>query len=518
MGSPAASIDCARASRSALAARAMPNLRQRLATGAGWTLSIRALERVIGFISTLILARLLAPQDFGVVAMGTAIQEILTAVTAFGFTQGLIRLRRRDRSAYATAFTLHIVIGTVIATALLLSIPLALRWYGDPRVTTVLVVLALISFTAGLRNPGMVRYERSLKFRPFFIVALARKLTSFGVGAVCALAWGDYRALLAGMLLGQIVETLTTWRLTRFRPYLTLARARELLGFSTWWLGSRAATVASRRMQNPLIGQRMGAEPLGQYSVALDLATMVPAEIVAPVMRAMYPGYMLMKDEPGRVRSAFVRVWGIVALLTVPAAAGMAVLATPITDVVLGARWLPAAELIPLLAIIGAQQALIGCYWPPLLALVGPRTLFRLSMLELAISVPLFAVALWQLDLRAAIAAWIAALCLQLVVGMRMLLRRVGGSWKPVLATLWRPLAATLVMIVTLRAASGFIPVTVGPWPVRLAALLCVIGVGLLTYVATVCALWFVTGKPPVAAEAELLSLLKARIGRAGPA
>lgn len=496
----------------------MPTLRQRLTAGAGWTLSIRALERVIGFVSTLILARLLAPQDFGIVAMGTAIQEILTAVTAFGFTQGLIRLRRRDRSAYATAFTLYVITGALIAAALLLAIPPALRWYGDPRVASVLVVLALGSFIAGLRNPGMVRYERSLKFRPFFVVALARKLTSFGVGAVCALLWGDYRALLAGMLLGQIVETLATWRLTRFRPYLTLVRARELLGFSVWWLGSRTATVASRRLQNPLIGQRMGAEPLGQYSVALDLATMVPAEIVAPVMRAMYPGYMLMKNEPGRVRSAFVRVWGIVALLTIPAATGMAVLAEPITEVVLGSRWLPAASLIPLLALVGAQHALIGCYWPPLLALVGPRVLFRLSMLELAVTVPLFAIVLWQWGLRAAIGAWVASLCLQMVVGMQVLLRRIAGSWWPVVAGLWRPLAASLTMAASVAAVSGIVLLPSGPWLARLAALLALIGIGALIYIAASASLWFLAGRPAAAAEAELLSVLRTKLQAARPA
>ncbi len=214
----------------------MSRLRHRLASGARWTMSIRVVERGIGFVSTLILARLLAPADFGVVAMGTAIQEILAAITSFGFTQALIRMPRRDHGAYSTAFTLNALTGVGIALALLIAIPFAQAWYDDARVTGVLVVLALVSLIAGLRNSGLVRYERALDFRPFFAIALARKSTSLVVGAACALLWHDYRALLAAMLAGAIVETAITYRLTRFRPRLTLEKARELFGFSAWWL------------------------------------------------------------------------------------------------------------------------------------------------------------------------------------------------------------------------------------------------------------------------------------------
>ena len=300
----------------------MSRLRNRLASGARWTMSIRVVERVIGFVSTLILARLLAPADFGVVAMGTAIQEILAAITSFGFTQALIRMPRRDHGAYSTAFTLNALTGLGIALVLLIAIPFAQTWYDDARVTGVLVVLALVSLIAGLRNSGLVRYERALDFRPFFAIALARKSTSLVVGAACALLWRDYRALLAAMLAGAIVETAIGYRLTRFRPRLTLEKARELFGFSVWWLMSQAAGMLGRRGQDVIVGQRMGAESLGQYAVALDLSTMATTEIVAPVMRAIYPGYVLMKDDSGRFFSAFSRVWGVIALLAITRCGG----------------------------------------------------------------------------------------------------------------------------------------------------------------------------------------------------
>ena len=283
----------------------MSRLRHRLASGARWTISVRAIERLIGFVSTLILVRLLAPADFGAVAMGTAIYEILSAITSFGFTQALIRMPRRDHAAYSTAFTLNALTGTGVAVALLIAIPFALEWYGDHRVTLVLAVLAVISLIGGFRNSGLMRYERALDFRPFFVIALARKLSSLFVAVAFALIWQDYRALLAGMLASAAVETAMSYRLTRFRPRLTLEKSRELFGFSLWWLASQAAGMLGRRGQDVLVGQRMGAAALGQYAVALDLSTMATTEIVAPIMRAIYPGYVHMRDDSGRIFSAF---------------------------------------------------------------------------------------------------------------------------------------------------------------------------------------------------------------------
>lgn len=488
----------------------MASLRIRLATGARWTVSIRVVERVIGFVSTLILARLLAPQDFGVVAMGTAIQEILAAVTSFGFTQALIRMRGRSHAAYSTAFTLHVITGAVIALLLVAAIPLSVRWYDDARVSHVLLVLAASSFITGFRNPGLVRYERALRFRPFFAIALARKLASFGTGAVVALLVGDYRALLAGMLVGAIVETAITYRLTRFRPRFTLARSRELLGFSIWWLGSQASMMLGRRGQDVLVGQRLGAEALGQYGVALDLATMPSTEIVAPLMRAVYPGYMQMQDDPGRLGSAFVRVWGIIALLTIPSATGIACLSGMVTDVVLGPKWQAAATLMAWLAPIGTLQAMVSCFWPILLTRRGPRANFRLAALGMLLSIPAFAIALWQLDLIAAIAAWICALIVVVCTGAHMLSRDLQVSGLRLFGALVRPLVGSGAMALSLLAVLQ-VALAPSPWFLRAGVLVLLVAFGALVYAATVAALWTLAGRPK-SAEAEFLFAVAARL------
>ena len=413
---------------------------------------------------------------------------------------------------YSTAFTLSVITGAAIGVVMLAVIPLAERWYEDARVAPVLVTLALTSFIAGFRNTGLARYERALDFRPFFMIALARKLASFGIGAIGALLWHDYRALLAGILLGGIVEISLAYRLTRFRPTFTLARTRSLLGFSAWWLASQATSMFGSRAKDLLVGQHLGATTLGKYSVALDLATMPTAEIVGPVMRAVYPGYMQMRDDAGRLFSAFTRVWGVVALLSIPSAVGIACIAETLTEVVLGPKWSEAAPLMAVLAFIGTVQALGSCYWPLLLARMGPKTVFRLAALGTFLSLPAFSVALWYWGMIAAILAWIACSMLMLFIGARVLLTNLNGSMAPLLRALVRPSIGAIAMAAVLYGLDASVPVG-GHWLSGVAHLLTAVFVGALVYIVTVVILWLMAGRPK-GPESEFLFVAAARLGR----
>lgn len=485
----------------------MSTLRNRLATGARWTLGVRIVERVIGFASTLILVRLLAPDDFGVVAMGTAIQGVLSAFTDFGFTKALIRMRRASHAAYDTAFTLNVLTGLATAAVLLVCIPIAQHWYADARVVPVMVSLALISVIASLRNSGLARFERAMNFLPFFKLALAKKLAAVTVGAVVALRIGDYKALLAGMAAAAVVEVTLSFCLSRFRPRFTFSKTRELFGFSAWWMASEAAAMLGRRGHDVFIGQQLGAATLGQYAVAYDLATMPTSEIVAPLMRAVFPGYVQMRDDIGRLYSAFVRVWGVIALVAVPSAVGIACLADLMTVVVLGEKWAGAAPLIRVLAAVGALQALHACYWPMLLTRRGPKTVFQLAAWSVGLTLPVFVVLLWTLGLIPAVWGAIACGCVMLVVGARMLLMEMRRSGWPLLIALIRPILGSAFMAIGVLVALHSIG-NQESWLVKLWVMLAAMVVGAGIYAATVFLLWLLAGRP-VGAESELISLAR---------
>lgn len=479
----------------------MASLGARLATGAGWNLAIRLLDRGIGFLSTLALARLLTPADFGVIAMGTAVQTILSILGEFGFTKAVVQMRRPQRQAFDTAFTLNVVSGLGVAIVLLAAIPPALSWYADTRVMPVLVTLAAMTAVSALRNPGLARYERALDFRPFFNVALSRKIVAATVGVISALLFADYRALLAGMFAGSAVEAFASYRVCRFRPRLCLASWRELFSFSLWWLGSQAAIRIGRRGQDLFVGQQLGAVGLGQYSIAAELATLPTTEVVAPVMKAAFPGYLHVRDDADRLKTAFVKVWAAVAFIALPSAAVIACLADLMIPLALGPQWTDVVLLAASLAPLGAIQALYGCYWPLLLSRAGPRSIFALSVLGAGLTLPTFAVLLSQFGLVAAIGGSIACGIVMLVAGAWIVTRTLGARAFPLVTALLRPALGTSVMVLVLLWIRGRLDFG-SSWTARLVELTALVSMAGIVYLLSIAGGWFAAGRPDGAERA----------------
>ena len=482
------------------------SLRGKFISGARWTLAVRAVDRGLGFLGTLLLARLLTPEDFGVVAMGTSILAVLLSITEFGFTQALIQREDTAREAYDTAWTLQIIAHALVAFVLIGLIPIALHWYGEPRVVTIMLVLAGAAFASSFRNVGLVLFERQMDFRPLFFTALGRKIASVAVAVGAALLFGNHWALLAGIVAGAIVDIVLSYRVSPFRPRLSLERTHELIGFSKWWLAAEFLALASRRGQDFFIGPRLGAERLGQYSVAFELATLPTTEIGAAVSRALLPGYMKLKHNQEQLFAAFARVWAVVAIIVLPAAAGIYALAGPITLAVLGHKWAGIEALLGLLAFLGVLHAMGTTLWPIVLAQGGAKAVFLLRLLNFILSLPTFVALLALFGLEAAVRGLLATSLVGLVIwpvwlsGFGLLeLKRLTGE-------LVRPVSASAAMVGVLHLSRAYF-VSEGPWSSLAANLIASIALGAGVYAMTLAALWWITGRPN-GAERDLVSMI----------
>jgi O-antigen/teichoic acid export membrane protein len=183
------------------------------------------------------------------------------------------------------------------------------------------------------------------------------------------------------------------------------------------------------------------------------------------------------------------------------------------TLVVLGPKWLEAAPYMGALALIGALQALNSCYWPMLLTRLGPRTVFKLAALGVAVTIPVFGFVLWFAGLMPAIAAWIFSGVLMLFVGARWLLNDLGGSMKPLLRAILRPALGSAAMAIALVSLQPTLSMR-SDWFVGAFNLLILIAVGAVIYIVTVVAMWIGVGRPHEAEE-ELWFLLKSRLSKA---
>ena len=169
---------------------------RRFVLGAGWVYAYRWLERLLDFVAIVVLARLLAPDDFGLVAIAASFATIVEGLSAFDVDKALIRSRDDDRALFDTAWTLSVLRGLLAALAMWGVAP----WVGDARMADVLRVLAVVPILNGLRNPRFVTFERDLVYSKLAVLTVTAKVLSVGATLALAVVVRSYWALVVGQL------------------------------------------------------------------------------------------------------------------------------------------------------------------------------------------------------------------------------------------------------------------------------------------------------------------------------
>ena len=491
----------------------MTDLKQKVAKGAAWLVLFRLLERGIGFMSTLFLARLLVPADFGLVAMATSILAALELLSSFSFDLVLIQNQNAERRHYDTAWTFGLLFGTFNAFCMCAMASSAAVFFGEPRVEGLMYALALGPFIGGFDNVGVVAFQKDLELHKEFLFGLTKKLIGFSVTISLAFILHNYWALVAGMISLRVASLILSYRLHPFRPKFSLAAAGELFQFSKWLLLNNVLIFLNNRGTDFVIGKISGAQALGLYSVSYELANLPTTELVFPISRAVFPGYARLAGDPEQLRRAFLQVIGLVALLTIPAGAGIGLVAEPLVQLLLGSKWVDAVPLIQVLAAFGIVRSIHGPNGSIYLALGKPWIVAALQCVQLVIVIGLMLLLIPRLGPIGAAWAILVGAFTTMTLNYVMVLRELSLPLADLMAVVWRPFVAALAMTVTLIGISNHLwplETGVGPTAMRLAAM---IAAGAVSYAVTLLVCWRFAGRPQ-GTELELITLATFRIRR----
>lgn len=492
---------------------ALAGLGSTMAKGAAWMLLARVATRVIGMLSTLVLARVLTPEDFGLVAMATSIVAVIELLRAFGFDTVLIQKQQAGRDHYDTAWTFNAIVGLVAAVVvLLLSIP-ATKFYGEARITPLMWLLAAGLAIQGFENVGIVDFRKYMRFDKDFAFVLGAKVAGFLVTVPAAVFFRSYWALVLGIMATRVWAVVASYAMHPYRPRFSLAAYRELISFSKWLLFNNILLYLKSRASDFVIGRVSGARSLGLFNVSYEIANLPTTEIVMPINRAVYSGYARMGNDRATLGQGFLNVISVITAFALPAGAGIAVLAPLLVPLALGDQWLEAMPIIQVLAIYGVLIALQTNTLYIYIALGEPRTATLLNALHVGILIP--ALIFGTMTAGAVGAAW-ACLITAVVnapVNIIVLLNRLQLRPAELLAVAWRPLPAAILMFLAVDAfmirAGSAEAGSVGPVEL-LAALFAGSVLGAFIYALSLWMLWRVTGRPP-GIERELLSRLPSR-------
>jgi O-antigen/teichoic acid export membrane protein len=498
------------------AAAAAAVLGRQMVKGTGWTVATRLGVQGIGLVSTVILARLLVPSDFGLVALATTLSAALMALSEFGVDVVLIQKQNARRDLYDTAWTLSLIRNVVLAACLALFAPWTATFFDDGRIEAIVYCVALATVIDGFQNIGIVDFRKHMAFHKDFIFMVVGKLATTVITVLLAFVWPSYWALVIGILGGTGIRLVLSYGIHPFRPRLSLARWREIFHFSKWLVLNSVCAFLFNRSDTFIIGKMIGAQAVGVYGIAFEIANLATSNLVAPLRRAILPGYAKMADAPENLTKGFVDVFGLALVVGTPVALGIGLVAEPLVRVALGTQWLEAAPLIQVLCLYGFLGIVTAGSGPVYLAMARPHYLAWITGSTTMLMIPAIIFGADRAGLIGVAWAVTMTTAAAVVVDLWLVRRLLGLSFRRLVGAGWRPAAAAVLMagVVMKVQAQWPIPDSVLAWSAQLAA---AVGVGTMLYPLSVIVLWRIAGKPD-GAERQLLfgvSSVMARLRKA---
>lgn len=367
---------------SADAGKPAAGMRSRVLGGLAWTGASQVIVQVLGMVVAIVLARILAPEEYGIAALAIVFSGLVLVFSDLALGAAIIQRKTLSDDDRSTAFWMSVGAGVIFTAAGIALSGVVARFYGEPSVAPLCVVLSLTFLVTSLATTHEALLLRDMRFdrleRRVMIATLAGAVAGVTVAVVRADAW----AIIAQQLTYAVVSTILLWAASTWRPQLRFSAAslRSLGSFSAYLVGHRLLYYTHRNADNVIIGRFLGAAALGAYTLAYNMMLVPFSKLGGPIMKVLGPAFSRMQDEPQRIGDAWVRVVRLVGLLSVPALTGLIVVAPDFVRVVLGEAWMPAAPIVQVLAWVGIIQSLQTVSTDILQARGRTRTIFRFSI------------------------------------------------------------------------------------------------------------------------------------------
>jgi PST family polysaccharide transporter len=414
--------------------------------GAAVTLSASGLALAAQVISTVILARLLTPADFGVVAMVTTFSLLLVSFGLNGFTEAVIQCEEIDHYTASNLFWLNTGAGLVLAIAFAAAGSLLARFYRNPLVAHVAMGMSVGIFVQAASVIHLALLMRAMRFMGTSTNDVISRVVNTVVSIVLALRGWGYWALVVGIVAQQLSVTVGAWCLCSWMPSLPrrTGKTSAMVRFAAKVYGQFSVAYSTRNIDNLLVGWRFNAVALGFYKKAFDLFALTASQLTSPLNNVALAALSRLNQDHVRFRRYLASSLGMVAFVGMAVSADLTLVGRDVVRLVLGAKWSESGRIFELFGPgIGAMVLCSTVGWVHF-SIGKPERLIRWSLVALALTLSLFLAALpW--GPAGVAAAWSIAFWTLLIPGYWYAGRPIGFSISAFIAAIWRYTAAALV-------------------------------------------------------------------------
>lgn len=459
------------------------NLQRRTARGATWALVDNWGRQLTQLVVFVVLARLLQPADFGLVALAMVFVILAQIFVDQGMGDAVVQRRALTPEHLDTAFWAALGLGIALSVAgVVLAIPIA-ALLGEPRLQPVLQALSLSFTMTALAAIPMGLLRRELRFRSLAVRTLLSIAGGGLAGVALALAGAGVWALVGQQLVTALLSVAALWAASPWRPRLRFSRQhfRELFGFGINVVSGDLLAFLQRYTDNFLIGTVLGTVALGIYAVAYRIMDAGNHLLVGLARKVAFPALSRLQHEPDRLRRAYYRMTGVTAAVVVPVYVGLAVVAPELIRLVFGPRWDEAGPVAAVLFLVGPAIALQGFGGPLFNAIGRPDVQLRLKLASAVVAVVGFVIAV-QFGILAVAAAFTLRAYAMIPLQLYLQRRHAGIPWSQFLLRLRGPGLAGLLMAGAVLGVKWFLLPRVGD----LVLLLVEVAVGVVTYTVAI--------------------------------
>lgn len=386
----------------------------------------QAIKMAVQFLSVVVLARLLAPEDFGLVASVGPIVAFVGLFQNLGLQQAVIQRGEIDQRQLNQVFWVSALVGLCCTAIVAALAPAVATFYGDARMAGITLAAAVPLLFGSLAALPLALMNRHLKFGQLavndVITAVAGLLATVG----SAYAGLGYWSLVLGPAFAAVVALLAAWRVARWtpdRPELRLDR--DILSFGANLTGFNLVNFFARNLDTVLIGKFSGAAELGYYDRAYKLLLFPLQNITQPLTRLMIPLLSRIQDDKARFRKIYMETNWLLAAVTAPGIAALTLTSAQVVGALFGERWLPVAPIFAWLGIASLTQPISNTTGWIFICQGKTRTMFRWGLYSSAVTVAAFVVGMQWGAVGVAAAYAISGYVLRIPV-LAVLLHRVG--------------------------------------------------------------------------------------------
>lgn len=308
-----------------------------------WRFAERIGAQLVGFVVSVVLARLLAPEAYGTIALITIFTTILQVFVDSGLGNALIQKKDADNLDFSTVFFTNLIFCSVLYILLFIATPFIGDFYGDPMISAYTRVLGLTLLISGIKNVQQAYVSRNMLFKRFFFSTLGGTIVAGVIGVIMAYKGFGVWALVAQQVINTAIDTIILWTTVRWRPQFIFSfdRLKGLFSFGWKLLASNLISNIYENLRQLLIGKMYSSANLAQYNRGKQFPDLIVTNVNSSIDSVLLPAMSSAQDSRERVKSMTRTSMNVSTYVMAPLMMGLAATGTSVVGLVLTDKWLP---------------------------------------------------------------------------------------------------------------------------------------------------------------------------------